>query len=90
MKTLEEEGEGVIVILRGQNQTDALDRLKELDANHEQQPDENDGPTSLRTFGIGAQILAEVGVTKMRVMSAPMTLHGLAGFGLEIVEYVRK
>ena len=90
MKKMDEAGEGVIVILRGNCQTDALLRLKELDANHEQQAEENDVPTSLRTFGIGAQILSDLGVSKMRVMSAPMTLHGLAGFGLEVVEYVRK
>ncbi len=90
MQIMQEEDEGVIVILRGHSQTDALDRLKELDANHEKQPEESDGPTNLRTFGIGAQILSDVGVSKMRVMSAPMKLHGLAGFGLEIVEYVQK
>ena len=90
MKIMEDEGEGVIVILRGNMQTDILDRLKELDSNHEKQPDQNDGPANLRTFGIGAQILSDIGVTKMRVMSAPMKLHGLAGFGLEIVEYVSK
>jgi 3,4-dihydroxy 2-butanone 4-phosphate synthase/GTP cyclohydrolase II len=42
----------------------------------------------LRTYGIGAQIIADLGVRKMRVMSAPMKLSGLAGFGLEVVEYV--
>ena len=90
MKLMDEAGEGVVVILRGVNQTDVVKRLKEIDANHERQPDESDGPTNLRTFGIGAQILSDLGVSKMRVMSAPMKLHGLAGFGLEIVEYVRK
>jgi 3,4-dihydroxy 2-butanone 4-phosphate synthase/GTP cyclohydrolase II len=90
MKIIEKEGSGVIVILRGNTQANVVDRLKELDTDHEQQPDQSDGPTNLRTFGIGAQILSDIGVTKMRVMSAPMKLHGLAGFGLEIVEYVRK
>ena len=42
----------------------------------------------LRTYGIGAQIIADLGVRKMRVMSAPWKLTGLAGFGLEVVEYV--
>jgi 3,4-dihydroxy 2-butanone 4-phosphate synthase/GTP cyclohydrolase II len=42
----------------------------------------------LRTYGIGAQIVADLGVRKMRVLSAPMKLTGLAGFGLEVVEYV--
>jgi 3,4-dihydroxy 2-butanone 4-phosphate synthase/GTP cyclohydrolase II len=90
MSIMEEEGEGVIVILRGNTQNNVVDRLKELDADHEQQPDQSDGPTNLRTFGIGAQILSDVGVTKMRVMSAPMKLHGFAGFGFEITENVRK
>ena len=42
----------------------------------------------LRTYGIGAQIIADLGVRKMRVLSAPLKLSGLAGFGLEVVEYV--
>ena len=90
MKTMDEAGEGVIVILRGNNQVNFLDRLKEVDENHEKEPDKNDSPSELKTFGIGAQILSDLGVTKMRVMSAPMQLHGLAGFGLEIIEYVSK
>ena len=44
--------------------------------------------SDLRTFGIGAQILTDLGVHKMRVLSAPKKLHGLSGFGLEVVEYV--
>ena len=43
----------------------------------------------LRTYGAGAQILADIGVSKMRVLGAPKKVHGLAGFGLEVVEYVR-
>ena len=42
----------------------------------------------LRTFGVGAQILQDLGVRRMRVLSAPRQLHGLAAFGLEIVEYL--
>ncbi len=42
----------------------------------------------LRAYGVGAQILAELGVGKMRVLGTPKRLHGLAGFGLEVVEYV--
>ena len=42
----------------------------------------------LRTYGIGAQIIADLGIRKMRVLSAPWKLSGLAGFGLEVVEYI--
>ena len=41
----------------------------------------------LRNYGIGAQIIVDMGVRKMRVLSAPWKLTGLAGFGLEVVEY---
>jgi len=42
----------------------------------------------LRTFGIGAQILADLGIHKMKLLSAPKKFHALAGFGLEVVEYI--
>jgi 3,4-dihydroxy 2-butanone 4-phosphate synthase / GTP cyclohydrolase II len=42
----------------------------------------------LRTFGVGAQILNDLGVRRMRVLSAPKQLHGISAFGLEIVDYI--
>ncbi|TAM09671.1 MAG: 3,4-dihydroxy-2-butanone-4-phosphate synthase [Nevskiaceae bacterium] len=42
----------------------------------------------LRTYGLGAQILKDLGVQRMRVLSSPKTMHGISGFGLEVVEYV--
>ncbi len=42
----------------------------------------------LRMHGVGAQILAQLGVGRMRIMGKPRKLHGLAGFGLELVEFV--
>jgi 3,4-dihydroxy 2-butanone 4-phosphate synthase/GTP cyclohydrolase II len=41
----------------------------------------------LRTYGIGAQILRDLGVTRMRVLSAPRQLLGIAAFGLEVTGY---
>ena len=38
----------------------------------------------LRTFGVGAQILKDLGVRRMRVLSAPKQMHGISAFGLEI------
>ena len=48
----------------------------------------NRASRELRTYGIGAQIIADLGIRKMKVLSAPWKLTGLAGFGLEVVEYV--
>ena len=46
------------------------------------------GATVLRTYGIGAQILKDLGLKRMRVLSAPKQLQGLSAFDLEITEYV--
>ncbi len=46
------------------------------------------GAQVLRTYGIGAQILRDLGVRNMRVLSAPKQMHGLSAFGLEVAEYV--
>ncbi len=43
----------------------------------------------LRTFGVGAQILKDLGVCRMRVMSQPKQMHGLSAFGLTVESYVR-
>ncbi len=42
----------------------------------------------LRNYGVGAQILQDLGVRRMRVLSAPKHLSGISAFGLEIVDYV--
>jgi 3,4-dihydroxy 2-butanone 4-phosphate synthase/GTP cyclohydrolase II len=42
----------------------------------------------LRTFGVGAQILKDLGVKRMRVLSAPKQMHGISAFGLEVDSYV--
>lgn len=84
------EGRGVVVILRPQEPPDAL--LEQIKAYHipeqEEAPQTPGKPDELRTYGVGAQIVADLGVQKMRVLSAPKIVHGIAGFGLEVVEYV--
>jgi 3,4-dihydroxy 2-butanone 4-phosphate synthase/GTP cyclohydrolase II len=42
----------------------------------------------LRTFGVGAQILKDLGVCRMRVMSQPKQMHGLSAFGLTVESYL--
>ncbi|MES3040248.1 MAG: bifunctional 3,4-dihydroxy-2-butanone-4-phosphate synthase/GTP cyclohydrolase II [Pseudomonadota bacterium] len=41
-----------------------------------------------RTIGVGSQILRDLGVTQMRLLSSPLKFNALSGFGLEIVEYI--
>ncbi|HED34927.1 MAG TPA: 3,4-dihydroxy-2-butanone-4-phosphate synthase [Gammaproteobacteria bacterium] len=77
---------GVIVILREPESARQIVQWM-LDHN-ETNKTSNDSPEELRTHGIGAQILMDLNVHKMRLMSAPKRIHGLAGFGLEVVDYV--
>jgi 3,4-dihydroxy 2-butanone 4-phosphate synthase / GTP cyclohydrolase II len=42
----------------------------------------------LRTYGIGAQILRELGVTRMRLLGSPRRMPSMAGYGLEVTGFV--
>jgi 3,4-dihydroxy 2-butanone 4-phosphate synthase/GTP cyclohydrolase II len=44
----------------------------------------------LRTYGVGAQVLRDVGVVRMRLMGQPRRLPSMAGYGLEITGYITK
>ncbi len=46
-----------------------------------------DKKSDLRTYGIGAQILTDLGVGKMRLMSNPRKIPSVTGYGLEITGY---
>lgn len=85
-----ENGPGVIVILGDIPSTADLPRRLEAAGEDDDpvRPGDSRSAGELRTYGIGAQILSDLGVHKMRVLSAPKRFHGLAGFGLEVVEYV--
>jgi 3,4-dihydroxy 2-butanone 4-phosphate synthase/GTP cyclohydrolase II len=96
MQRVAEEGRGVVVLLRKpESPRDVVQQIVNLNQAHTPpistdsvpaaQPDERQ---SLRTYGVGAQILADLGVRKMRVLSAPKKMYALSGFDLEVVEYV--
>jgi 3,4-dihydroxy 2-butanone 4-phosphate synthase/GTP cyclohydrolase II len=86
MKTIEKEGEGVIVFLRqAETPKDMVKKIESLIRDDLCQDD--DHPDTLRTYGIGAQILVDLGVRKMNLLSAPKKFLALAGFGLEVVNY---
>ena len=84
MKTVSAAGEGVIVFLRQPETPRDMVNLIEAMQLGSAQAERGDDQ---RTYGIGAQILADLGVRKMKLMSAPKVFHGLAGFGLEVVDY---
>jgi 3,4-dihydroxy 2-butanone 4-phosphate synthase/GTP cyclohydrolase II len=41
----------------------------------------------LRTYGVGAQILRELGVTRMRLLGRPRRMPSMAGYGLEVAGF---
>ncbi|HEY2036071.1 MAG TPA: 3,4-dihydroxy-2-butanone-4-phosphate synthase [Steroidobacteraceae bacterium] len=98
MERIARAGSGVIVILRDRESSgDLLDSVRSLamPSAEEAKPDGGPGGREarrdgevLRTFGVGAQILKDLGVRRMRVLSAPKQIHGISGFGLEIESYV--
>jgi 3,4-dihydroxy 2-butanone 4-phosphate synthase/GTP cyclohydrolase II len=77
----------VVVILRPEETPrEFMDTVRQLDA--KPATARSHGATVVRTYGIGAQILKDLGLTRMRVLSAPKQLQGLAAFDLEVTEYV--
>ncbi|MBM3367235.1 MAG: 3,4-dihydroxy-2-butanone-4-phosphate synthase [Betaproteobacteria bacterium] len=75
-------GEGVLVLLNC-SQTDAALEARLADA---RRPEGRS--MDLRNYGIGAQILRDIGVGRMRLMAAPRKMPSMAGFGLEVTGYV--
>jgi 3,4-dihydroxy 2-butanone 4-phosphate synthase/GTP cyclohydrolase II len=91
MQQVAKEGEGVIVVLRNHDSTrEIIQRMRDcqIQSAEESGSQKSSGGSHLRTFGVGAQILADLGVRKMRLLSAPKSIHAISGFDLEVVEYV--
>jgi 3,4-dihydroxy 2-butanone 4-phosphate synthase/GTP cyclohydrolase II len=87
MRRVAREASGVVVILRPEETPrEFMDTVRQLDA--KPATARSHGATGVRTYGIGAQILKDLGLTRMRVLSAPKQLQGLAAFDLEVTEYV--
>jgi 3,4-dihydroxy 2-butanone 4-phosphate synthase/GTP cyclohydrolase II len=94
MRRIAEAGNGVVVILRQpESAREFMRAVRGLDRSRDpaQRPVPLKAPSKmmdLRTFGTGAQVLRALGVRQMRVLGAPKHIHGLSGFGLEVVEYI--
>ena len=83
LETIAEADSGVLVLLRREETADALlHRLADT------------APVShkfdLRDYGIGAQILRDLGVGKMKLLSSPRKMPAMDGFGLEVTGYSEK
>lgn len=89
IKLIAQEKAGVIIVLREQETSrELMEAVENLTSAQDELQKRRVGDSVLRTYGIGAQILRDLGVHKMRVLSAPKQMYGLSGFGLEVTEYV--
>ena len=82
MQAIQQSECGVMVLLhRAEYGTDLIERIRSAD-----QPMRS--KQELRDYGIGAQILRDLGVTTMRLLATPRKMPSMAGFGLEVTEFV--
>jgi len=91
MTRVAQEGAGVVVILNQKETPDDLVRRVQHFLKPGQRldlPVKNRRQEELRTYGLGSQILADLGATKIRVLGHAIKTPGLSGFGLEIIEYI--
>lgn len=82
---------GVVVLLRDQESSrDFMDTVEGLTRQSDDLTTRRSGEAVLRTYGIGAQILRDLGLSKIRVLSAPKQMYAISGFDLEITEYIEQ
>ncbi|WP_406622541.1 bifunctional 3,4-dihydroxy-2-butanone-4-phosphate synthase/GTP cyclohydrolase II [Acidovorax sp. SDU_ACID1] len=81
-------GCGVAVLLNCGETAEQLLEQFEGKARAAQAPER--GRMDLRTYGVGAQILRDVGVARMQLMGQPRRMPSMAGYGLEITGYISK
>ena len=82
MKLISKAGNGVIVMFRREEKSaDLIKTIQSADHNVTSQH-------TLKDYGIGAQILRELGVVKMRLMGEQRKIPSMTGFGLEVTEFL--
>jgi len=82
MKMISKEKAGVIVMLRREEKSE--DIIKAIQSADQLISSKH----ILKYYGIGAQILRDLGVVKMRLMGESRKIPSLAGFGLEVTEFI--
>ncbi|MGB5346133.1 MAG: bifunctional 3,4-dihydroxy-2-butanone-4-phosphate synthase/GTP cyclohydrolase II, partial [Woeseia sp.] len=91
IERIAQEKAGVVIVLRDQEGSrELVEAVRELADPDDDLQVRRRGDAVLRTYGVGAQILRDLGVQRMRVLSAPKQMHAISGFDLEVTEYVER
>jgi 3,4-dihydroxy 2-butanone 4-phosphate synthase/GTP cyclohydrolase II len=89
MQAIQDAESGVLVLLNCEGTAEQL--FAKVDAlNSADQAKPTGNKVDLRTYGIGAQILKDVGVRKMHLLANPRKMPSMAGFGLEVTGFKEK
>ena len=91
IKRISQEEAAVIVLLRDQETSrEFMDAVDGLDDTGDDLRVRRGGGNVLKTYGVGAQILRDLGLSRIRVLSAPKHMYAISGFDLEITGYVEE
>ncbi|WP_426322594.1 bifunctional 3,4-dihydroxy-2-butanone-4-phosphate synthase/GTP cyclohydrolase II [Pseudoduganella sp. R-43] len=89
MKAIKAAEQGVMVLLNcGETAEQLFGQLEALDKNV--RPTGRAASMDLRSYGIGAQILRDVGVHRMQLLASPRKMPSMTGFNLEVTGYMAK
>ena len=86
LERVSKENAGVVVLLDSEHHLDLGNALERYASAAERPVDNISG--AYQTIGTGSQILRDLGVGKMRLLSSPIKFAALSGFDLEVVEYL--
>jgi 3,4-dihydroxy 2-butanone 4-phosphate synthase/GTP cyclohydrolase II len=85
LATLQAAERGAAVLLNcGDDVESLLSHLRP----HDERAERRRGQMDLRTYGVGAQILRELGITRMKLLGSPRRMPSMAGYGLEVTGFV--
>ncbi|MBP0050060.1 3,4-dihydroxy-2-butanone-4-phosphate synthase [Marinobacterium sp. AK62] len=89
LKRVAEEGKGVVLLLDSGRRVDLGEAIEGLlKADRKRSKVNVSASGAYLTVGTGSQILRDLGVRKMRLLSSPMKFNAISGFDLEIEEYI--
>jgi 3,4-dihydroxy 2-butanone 4-phosphate synthase/GTP cyclohydrolase II len=83
LERISQEKSGVLLFLN-YNEHNKINNIRDLS------PKPKNKNNALRNYGIGSQILVDLGIKNMKLLASPRKIPSLAGFGLNVKEFIEK